>query len=283
MVISALSRRGAEVAASHIADLLDSENDKVRQAAIQAMGNLGNASTVRPLARIAASDHDEAENAFRSLAQMSAEGVNSKIVSLLEDSDVGTKVRRMLVRLSAERGISNAVPVLLAMARENEADLGTEAMKALGDLVKASHTDKMLNLVIQTGSRAAEEALVAASKDVKDKTRRVEPVLEALTQTDDTKAKSSLIRVLGQLGGKNALKAVMNAADSTNTDLRRTAVRTLANWETAGPAEKLLEVAREQGDNVTGILAIRGYINMAGSAEGLSAAERLNRYKKAME
>ncbi|MEF8788073.1 MAG: HEAT repeat domain-containing protein [Planctomycetota bacterium] len=283
MVISALASRGDRVAAQHVVDAIKSDNKQVRHEALEAMASLGSASHVSHLAEIAAGGDQAADIAYQSLVQMTADKVNDKVISMLQDSDVEKPVRKVLVRLTADRGIREAVPALLDMARTDEAGLRGPSAQALADLAEAGDAEDMVNLLVQTGSEAAEKAVVAACRDIEGKATRVKPVVEALNETDKPAAKASLVRVLGQLGGEAARKAITRTVDSDNTDARRTAVRTLANWDTDAPAEKLLDIAAEDPGGVTGILALRGYISMAGSAEGLSDSERLKRYKKAMD
>lgn len=283
MVISALAKRGDRVAASAVANALNSDNTEVRRAALDAMAALGGPEQVKVLADIAAGDGKDSQIAFQSLVRLTGKDVNDSIVSLMESTDVDTDVRTVLVRAAAKRGIREAVPALMEMARGDDEGLRRQAMQSLAQLARAEDARKLIDLLTETGENAVESAVVAACKDIEGQSQRVRPVLNALENVEEPEVKASLIRILGQLGGKSALQAITDAVDSEQKEVRTTAVRTLSDWGTTEPAGTLLDVARDNPGDVTGILALRGYISMVGAAKELSAAEKLERYKKAME
>ena len=60
---------------------------------------------------------------------------------------------------------------------------------------------------------------------------------------------ASILRVLGIVGGKNAIAAVRSSMKDGTGEVRDAAVRALASWKTPDAAPDLLEFARTTGDS----------------------------------
>jgi hypothetical protein len=131
------------------------------------------------------------------------------------------------------------------------------------------------------------QALSELGGRLPDKAARCEPVLQALSKAD-APTKVCLLTVLSTLGGDKALQAV-RAALTGEGEVRKTAVRALADWSDAAPMPDLLKVAKEDQDPSVRILALRGYIRMAGLARdvamfktALESAKRTDEKKLAL-
>jgi hypothetical protein len=88
------------------------------------------------------------------------------------------------------------------------------------------------------------------------------------------------LTVLAGLGGDRALQAVRNAL-AGDGDVHKTAVRALADWPDAAPMDDLLKVAKEDKEPSSKILALRGYIRMAGQGRG-RAQQKVEAYGAAL-
>jgi hypothetical protein len=64
-------------------------------------------------------------------------------------------------------------------------------------------------------------------------------------------------------------------------EVRKTAVRALADWPDAAPMADLLKVAKEEKDPSLQILALRGYVRMAG-LPGTPSERRIEAYQTAL-
>ena len=89
--------------------------------------------------------------------------------------------------------------------------------------------------------------------------------------------------MLGKIGDDGALPALRTALKDDNTQVQDAAVRALADWPGAGPASVLIELARSAPKEIHRVLALRGYIRMAGLDSDRSPMETLKMYKAAME
>ena len=85
--------------------------------------------------------------------------------------------------------------------------------------------------------------------------------------------------MLATLGGDKALQAVR---DLLAGEVRKTAVRALADWADDAPMADLLKVAKEDKEQSVQILALRGYIRMAGRIR-MGAERKIEAYRAALE
>ena len=85
-----------------------------------------------------------------------------------------------------------------------------------------------------------------------------------------------LIRLLAFAATPESLAAVRAGLEG-DADTKDAAIRTLAKWPDASPADDLLKVARSAAGAIHKVLALRGYIRMAGQSEDPAAM-----YAKAM-
>jgi hypothetical protein len=92
--------------------------------------------------------------------------------------------------------------------------------------------------------------------------------------------KSALLRVLGIIGGTNALRAVRASVDDSNAEVHTAAIRALCGWKTTDAASELLALAKTSGNPNDKTLCLRGYIGLAARPE-LSAGQRLSMCREA--
>ncbi len=223
LLLGALARRGDKAALPQVVASLKDRTTEVRMAAAEALGKLGNASAVVPLASAAASaEGAEAKTALDSLTRLSGPNINDTIVRALKSSPAKTQV--MLIKsLSARRAIA-AVPALLKCAEEANKSVRTEAFKALGGLADAKALPSLVKLLCKTRGAsersAAEKAVSTVAGKIDDPQQRSVHILPALPAARGA-MKASLLKVLGKCGGAKALDG--------NPDTR---------WDTAGPMRK---------------------------------------------
>ena len=92
--------------------------------------------------------------------------------------------------------------------------------------------------------------------------------------------KSVLLRVLGAIGGTNALRAVRAAVNDPNREVQAAAIRALCTWKTADAAPDLLALARTSPNPSRKTAALRGYISLVRD-ESLSTEKKLAMCKEA--
>jgi len=285
LVLGALGARGDTAAAQAVTAATKNQHEAVRVAALEALGSLGDASAVSVLAQTAATAGDSEKKVARaSLVRLSGGNIDAVLIKSINSGD--TKVRAEIIRAVADRGVTQTAGELLKAARDDNETVRHEAIRALGILVDVSELDTLVELAMKPKDAkdipAFEQAIAAVFRRVRSKDLQAAPVLSVLA-TAPTNAKPMLVRLLGKPATPKALEAVRTALKDNSSEVRDAAVRTLSEWPNAGPAEELLTLARTSTNQTHKVLALRGYVRMAGMssnpiamyARAMSLAERL--------
>jgi HEAT repeat protein len=242
---------------------LTASSQPVRVAALEGIGRIGNAAAVPTLARIAASD-DEAERsaARNSLASMRGSDVDQAVIDGIASAD--SKVQLELIRAAGQRSITAATPALLKMAREPNADVRRESLKALGDTASAEDVSGLVALVItpaQAGDREEAARSLGAVLRRSDSSSSNE-VISAYSSVSDVEARAALVQVMGQTGNAEALPILEAALKDQNAGLRQGAILGLTEWPNDTPVTDLLQAARAASSPSQQALAVRGVIRL---------------------
>jgi len=277
-MIDALGARGDAAARDAIVASLKSPDAKVKLAALKALGSVGNASDAAVLiAAMSSAAAGEAPAATASLTQLKGDAVNRAIVAAIPSAKPAVKAALLSV-LSA-RAAREAAADIAKCAGDADPAVAAAAVDALGLL----------------GSAEQLAALIEAAKAAKDDHQRTnvqtaviavcgrdgakcEPILLGSLKDVKMPARGVLLAGLARIGGPKALAAVKADAASADAEAKDAAIRILAEWPDAAAADDLLIIASGPGDNVHRVLALRGYIRLARSAD---EAQRLGMLKKA--
>ena len=273
LVLGVLGTRGDSAAAKAVTAATKSQDEEVRAAALEALGGVGDASAVSVLAQAAATAGDSEKKVARaSLERLRGDNVDSVLIKSINSGDA--EVRAEIIRAVAARGVTQAVGELLKAARDDNETVRREAIHALGVLVDASELDMLVALASKPKNTkdipAFEQAIATVFRRIKDKDNQAEPLLAALDSAAD-EAKPMLVRLLGKPATPKALEAVRAALKDANDEVKDAAVRTLSEWPNAEPAEDLLALAETSTNQTHKVLALRGYVRMAGMSSNPTA------------
>ncbi len=158
----ALGERGDTAASPALLALArGSEASETRLAAIRALVRLGDDAAVPALAElVVAGDEAVAKAASAALAGHPGQAAEAEIAKLLRAPDV--KARRIGVELAARRRLTAAVPDLLRLAAEEDAECRTASLKALGELADAKAVPELVGLLEKSpATEAVADALAA--------------------------------------------------------------------------------------------------------------------------
>ena len=277
LLLRALADRGDPEAADAVAKRMADKEEAVRVAAIEAMGVLGEStSIIEPLAKIAADASGAPQQAARtSLARFRHACTEMMLLQLAEKGDAGVRVES--IRALAARNWATAAPVLLQAATDDDARVRNAAFDALAVVAQADSYGKLVQLLVAAGpaeAEAAERAVLAAGTRIDKSAERVGPVLAALASAP-LQAKPSLVRLLGGFGGVEALEAVRARLSDPAPAVRDAAVRAVAAWADASAAPDLLKIAQASDNNTHRLLAVRGYLRMVGELKDEGARLKL--------
>ena len=259
----------------------------VRIAAIGALNRIGDASCVPFLLETAVqSDAELAQAAKTALEELPGAGVNADLAARLAQAKGA--LRTVLIDLAGRRHIEGAAPELLKAADDADAATRAAALMALGATIGPRDLDVLVRRVISPrhaeDSEAAERALLAASVRMPDREACAAQLADAMwdmpaatrgtvlkRRWDPTggwgwvhvSPRSTILEVLGAMGGKKALETMIEAAGDDDPELQDTGIHMLSQWLTTDAAPALLELARKASNPKLRIRAVHGTVRFA--------------------
>ncbi len=273
VLIGALETRQDKLAAAAVTKAVDSGDAAVKIAAIKALAVLGDAGSVEKLTTVAAAGGEPGKAAQQTLGRLSGNGVDDKIVAIIGSSAEGP-VRAAAIGGVIDRAKTTAMPALLKAARDGNADVQKAACRALGDLAGDKELAAMVGLVIDAKSAGQRGNVERAMTAMIARVKTVDPqaVIDGMAK-GTPEAKASLLGLLPQIGGDKALAAVRANLTSATPDIKKAAIRSLAEWPDPTPLKDLLDLAQKDPDAANQTLALRGYITLLSTPANRGAAQ----------
>lgn len=275
LVLWTLGKRGDTGALSTIFPLAGSGPKAVRIEAIRVLPQFQDGAAVPQLVELMDdADKDIAEAAQDGLAAIPGSRADSAVVAMLK-SDKADK-RLTALELMGRRRMTANVPELLEAASDPDAEVRPAALRKVGELGGPGQVPALLDLLLRLENKrdlaAAERALITVCGKSGDSKSYADRLTGMLGRAGIAQ-KASLLRVLGAMGGSQALDAVRKAAGDSNTTVREAAIRVLCGWSTADAAPDLLKLVKAPG-GANKTAALRGYINLIRD-QSLSTEEKL--------
>ena len=275
-LITALGARGDKAALGSIAGCLASTNEGVRNAAMMAVSKIGDDESVKVLLGMSGGGTD-------AIARMTGSRVNEVLIKALEDKKLTVAAIRALVARNCVAG----VPVLFNLLNDSDAEVRKAAWNGLGSLATEDDMVAMAKAVFVIKDQGEMDSGMAAARNVcaqaRDKAKCFDVIAAYYDGTTDG-GKSAIVDLASLVGSPAAMEVVKKAMKSGNQELYSSAVRSLAAWSNASAASELLELAKSAPKEVDRILALRGYVRLAGMDNvGLNAAQRTEMFKQAAE
>ncbi len=283
VLVSALEARGDKAAAPYVAKAVGSNSEPVRLAAIKALAVIGDSSSVQLLAKASAHGGDTEKAAMDTLSSMSAPNVTSALVKVATSKEASA-VRVNAIQTLINRHDVGAVPVMFGVAKDSDRRISQAAYKALGALAGQKEMPVMVSMLLDAGNSANRSAIERA---IVSTVTRIEnpdaaPIVSAMAKADDS-VKPNLLAVLPRIGSTQALKAVRSQLDSSKSNVKRAAVRALADWPNPEPLADLINMARSSGDSTEQVLALRGYIKLLAVPANRGASDTVKLLGDAMQ
>ena len=280
-LVLALGSRGDKAALESLTKLIKSTETIVRDAAIKAVSKLGDAGTVRVLLGMADSPALSARVA-EAIARMTADKVDQALAGALEEAGL----RKAAIEASIARGCTAAVPGLLKLVKADDAATRKEAWAGLAALAGEDHVDAIMKALVGTRQAqelaCAEEAVKKVTSRAEDKGKCFKVIANYFGRVPD--GTKGVILTLGAVSGDaDALAMERKALASGNKALYGQALRALAAWPNASAAADLLKLAKGAPEKVDCLMALKGYIRIAGlKTARLTGAQRTQMLKTAM-
>lgn len=283
LLIQALADRPKTVDLPVVLKAAEQGDKQVRLSAIDALQRVGNDSCLATLLKTATDkDNQLAAAARQTLAVLPGENVDSKIGTLL--SGAKGDQYRVLLQLVGERRIDVVQDVKKALSSSDKS-VRSAALVALGETVSLKQLPVLVSQVVRprhAGDVAtAQKALKAASVRMPDREACAAELSSALKDAPDA-AKSTLLEILTDVGGKKSLQTLATAAKSANPQLQDTASRLLGTWNNVAAAPVLLDLAKTGPAEKYRVRALRGYLGLARKF-AMPDAQRAEMCQTAME
>jgi HEAT repeat protein len=280
-LIIALGARGDKAALDKMMGYIRGNNTVIRDAAVKAVSKLGDAGAVKLLLGTADSPGLR-DSVTKAIAGMKGGNINGVLVESLKNRNL----RKAAIQASIARGNTKAVPELLKLVTDKDPDVRKEAWTGLATLAAGDDMDSIMKILVEIKEArdlsSAEEAVKKVFYRAENRSKCFEAVAgryEAATEA----TKGVILDIGAATGDSRALKLERNALASPNKELYARALRALAKWPNEKAAEDLLRLTKNASEQVDRIVALRGYIRIAGIEKAkLSADERMKMLKTAL-
>ncbi len=268
LLIDVLAQRGDPAARPEIVRAAASDSDRVRTAALGALGGIGNATCVALLCKAVATGKNDAERqaAINSLQSLPGEKVNANLLACMIAAPA--EARPALIDALAVRQAPGTVNALVEQASGSDATVRTAAFKALGQLATPGDLPALVRLLVSPiGGDApgeAKRAVVLVSRKIRDDSAQADVVLAALGEAPATSIRCSLLQTLGGIGNAKAFAAITAARSDKDADVQDAAIRALTAWPDARAMDATIGIFRTTENVVHRVLALRGCVRMVG-------------------
>jgi hypothetical protein len=177
------------------------------------------------------------------------------------------------------------VPALFKLVTDSDAAVRKATWAGLGSLATEEDIAAMAKAAFAIKDEKEMSDAIAAARKVcaqaKEKSTCFDAVAAYYESTTDA-GKVAIIALASSAGTPHALDIVKKALGSTNPELSGNALRSLAAWCNESAADTLLEFAKTSAKDNERILALRGYINIAGlETVNIKASKRCEMFKTA--
>jgi HEAT repeat protein len=280
-LLRALGLVGDKAAVPALLAALGDADEEVRTAAARSLGSAADGSAVLPLLKAAAGGGAARDAARVAIDRISGREADEALLAALKDADA--KVRAEAARALGVRRVSTAVASLLKVAEESDPAVRALIFKALSNVVKGEDLPALAAVVAKTSdaSDEAAAAILAAAAQIPDADRRADAVVAECGKATGP-GKLALWGVLGRLGGPKALEVLRAGVKDPDGEAQKAAVRAMGLWPDTGAAEDLLALGKGAPGETLKVLALRGYIRLAGLAKG-RPAEAVKMFRTALE
>jgi HEAT repeat protein len=283
MLIYTLADRADFTVTPAVLEIAKSGDAQVRVAAIEVVGRKGDATSLGALLVGATDENAEVAQAAKgALAGLPGKDVDAQITSRLSKAE--GKQLPVLIEVVGERRIA-ATDSLANALEHRDPVVRHAALAALGETVGPKELDVLIAQVLQPkhaeDAPIAASALKAASVRMPDREACAGQLAAAMSRAPQA-AQSTLLEILGAMGGRKALDTIAAAIKGSDEPLQDTGSRVLGEWMNVEAAPVLLDLSKSAASDKYRVRALRGYIRLARQF-ATSDAQRAEMCEKALD
>ncbi|MCX8090924.1 MAG: HEAT repeat domain-containing protein [Verrucomicrobiae bacterium] len=283
-LIQSLAARADEPARTAIVSALKSSALNVRLAAADALGQIGNATTAKPLARalLAAKDADEIRALTAAIGNLPA-GRETDAALLAEMQSARGEARARLITALAPRRTPEVHGAVFAELHSRDELAAIAAWRVLARAADRTTLPELLrryatlpNAEIRSDIEAAVEQAVSAVEDVAARSKAVRDALPLAKTVGDRCAVLSLLPAAGDTA---ALAALLEGVSSAEVPVRDCSVYALSQWPDLAAWDAMYRLYREPAHEAHRTLMLRSLVRLLGEANAKPDAQLIARYR----
>lgn len=268
-VITMLAYRGDTASIDYIHKNLKAENIQVRQAALKAAAVCTDEKMLPDLMDLLSrSSEDDLASISQALLRMPGDSAVSAAAAVF--TNVSPEAQAALLGiLSARHARVFADLAFRHLQSENET-LSQAAFSSLEHMSSASDMDRLVELMFQLQDtqkiNQVQKALAASANQIPQMESRAGPILKALDKAEGEK-RIDFLQTLSEIGGRQALRAVLDAYYGDDLKLKSAAVYTLSEWPDFSAVNHLLQIIQESNSGKNRYLAMQGFTRLVTDLE----------------
>jgi len=277
-VLGLIGDRGDLSSIEPVKRVLDSSEDAVRLAAIEALTKVGTDDGAEALLQIAVAGSGATQRAAREgLAMMAGPRVEDALAAWAAAGQ--TNARVVAIGVLGKRRAAGTAETLLGYASDADEQISRAAFAAMADVADTVDAATLADLVAKAKAGGPRDSGVAALRAVlsaaKDKDVAAQAVIDRM-KTADAGARITMLTALDASGTIAALAVVCDAAQSPDETLSDAGIRTLSNWPSFEAVETLVALASKPQTSLTHyVLAVRGALRLIGVSESAPMEQRV--------
>ncbi|RPI28878.1 MAG: hypothetical protein EHM61_03600 [Acidobacteria bacterium] len=281
-LITALAVRGDPLALPEVRKLAESSEGSVQLAALEALGKLGDNSTIETLFKASKVPDPVGQTAVDSLRFVRGSAVNDTVAGFLRHADVG--YRALALKTLAARRFPGTSALAFQALGDGSVRVRIEAWRTVGLVAEPASLPRLVSALLKVSDvreqQAAEQAIQAVAITLPEASR-LQPLTDAFSGAD-SRQRSSLLRAMGRVGGEKAFATIRAALSDSDPTVQDTAVRALSDWGDQTTSGELAKLARSSSNPAHRVLGLRGYVRLASAGQGRNPEERIAMLREAV-
>lgn len=267
-IIRMLGYAGASGALPAVLAALKSKDTQVKLAAIWATGKLGGTSAITSLLPVLKTARPEEVATLKStLMTLPREGLTSQLATALPR--VPSAAQPAVLEVLAARQATDQLSAVLPFLKNTNAEVKAAAFGALKSMTTANDLPTLytlLNTVTDPQEIAAvQSALGQSVKGAGSIAAQSSLILKQMQESPADK-RPHYLAVLADIGGREALKAVVSDYTTGDAPTKQAAIAALSTWADATAAPELLAISQKTKDTAELNAALMGYVAAVGKS-----------------
>ena len=263
--------------------LNESTSSILQLSAIKVVGKINDDTAISSLLKVAAkSDGDVATAAYNCLITLGGKNVDSKIIDIINSSE--PEVKTVAIKVAGERNIQSSIPALVNATKSESKVVRLAAISSLGAIGSTSDLRNMTAVLLNAKDKeeldVAEEAINSICGKITNKEQASAILIENYPKAG-VEVKCSLLRLLAQTPSEKALDVIRNEIKNSDSQISKSAARSLCQWQGVNGLEDILKLASESDDPTIKVLALRGLVRIVDQNE-IEPARKSEYLRKAM-